>query len=148
MARTAGNEIPMPGAVSLTAYVGVPYQRNGRDGSALDCWGLVRAIYARELGIALPEYGDADAGSLISAARKVAGVAGSHPWRAVDVPQDFDVVLMRHSMHGRHPGHVGIWWQGRILHSVDGTNSALVRADHHSVSWRILGYRRHVEFRP
>ena len=139
----------MPRTVSLTTYVGIPYLRNGRDDlTGLDCWGLVRAVYARELAISLPAYGDADAGSLLSAARKVAGVASGHPWLPVDAPQDMDVVLMRHSMHSRFPGHVGLWWRGRVLHSIGGTNSALVRADHHSVAWRILGFRRHVAVGP
>lgn len=149
MALGAGHKEPMPGPVSLTAYVGIPYARNARaDLAAADCWGLVRQVYARELGIDLPIYGEADSGSLAAAAKMVRGVAQGHPWRAVDNPADFDVVLMRHGLHSRHPGHVGLWFGGLILHSLAGTNSALVRPSHHSVSWRILGYRRHADIGP
>jgi len=39
-------------------WVGVPYQDRGRGPASYDCWGLVRAIYAEDLGIPLPSFLD------------------------------------------------------------------------------------------
>ena len=131
---------------SLVNYVGIPYVLNAREGfAATDCWGLVRLLYQKELGIELPIYGEIDTKDLLSAAKRIKRQSSGLPWLTIEQPQDFDVVLMRHGPHSNFPGHVGIWFQGKILHALGGTDSVLVRADHLSVVWRILGYRRHAE---
>lgn len=37
-------------------YIGVPFLELGRDRKGWDCWGLVRTVYAEELGVLLPEW--------------------------------------------------------------------------------------------
>ena len=41
------------------AYVGLPWAEKGRDRAGLDCWGLVRLVYANALLIELPSYTEA-----------------------------------------------------------------------------------------
>jgi hypothetical protein len=134
---------------SLVKYIGIPYVLNARDGfAATDCWGLVRLIYNEELGIPLPIYGEIDTKDLLSAAKRIKKQSSGLPWIDVKEPQDFDVVLMRHGPHSNFPGHVGVWFDGYILHALDRMDSVLARATHLSVAWRILGYRRHAECNP
>lgn len=118
-------------------YIGIPYDQ-------CNCWQLVRMVYDLELGIILPSYGEIDATRIITVARGIAR-NDDYPWIKVDEPQEFDVVLMRGSVHSQLVSHVGLWYKQAILHTLKGHNSVLVRPEHHSVSWRIQGYRRHAE---
>lgn len=75
-------------------YVGVPYLHKGRTREGLDCWGLVRLVYAEQFAIAIPSYVDdyepeqyTDIAQLISE-RKDA-------WEKTDYPKVGDVVLFR-----------------------------------------------------
>lgn len=126
-------------------YIGLPFEDGGRTRRGLDCWGLVRLVFAAERGIELPSYGEISAGDLMALARAfTAGAEGAH-WMQVTLPQEFDVVLMR-SGHG-HRGvvHVGvIAGPGRLLHVERTTASVIVPLSHLSVAGRITGYRRYI----
>lgn len=97
------------------AYVGLPFVVHGRDrASGVDCWGLVRLVYADRYGIELPSWADGyldlsdrdGIGAALAAERQV--------WQAVDRPAEGDVVLMR---AGTLP-HVGVWLTPRrMLHT-------------------------------
>lgn len=39
-------------------YLDLPWKIGGRDRFGIDCWGLVRLVYAQECGIALPSWID------------------------------------------------------------------------------------------
>lgn len=98
------------------AYVGLPFKEKGRDRGGVDCWGLVRLVYAGELGVELPGY---DEGYASLAERdEIAGlmdVERSRPvWRLVNAATEFDVLVFR---LGRLGTHVGIGCGGRrMLH--------------------------------
>lgn len=125
-------------------YVGLPFADGGRDLSGVDCWGLVRLVYAREIGIDLPAYGEISAADLLRVAHAMRAGALSDHWRAVAAPGAFDVVLMRASTGGQMVVHVGVMADSRrVLHAEPAAGSALVPVDHYTIRGRIAGYRRY-----
>ena len=121
-------------------YVGIPFLDGGRDMAGLDCWGLVRLIYAQELDIDLPDYGEVSAKDLLRVARSLDD--GSERWLSVDDPAEFDLVAMR--FYDRAwVGHVGVMVDARtMIHTEDKTAVAVVPVSHFSVRCRIASYRR------
>lgn len=124
-------------------YVGLPYRDQGRDHGGCDCWGLVRLVYAAELGIHLPRYTAtyvcADAHDEVAALIEKEAVQG--PWQQVATPQMFDVLLLR---QGRFGSHVGLCLNGaRMLHMAQGEQAKI--EDYRSAKWgrRYLGAYRH-----
>ena len=121
-------------------YVGIPFLDGGRDMAGLDCWGLVRLIYAQELDIDLPDYGEVSAKDLLRVARSLD--AGSERWLSVDDPVEFDLVAMR--LYDRAwVGHVGVMLGARtMIHTEDRIAVSVVPVDHFTVRDRISSYRR------
>lgn len=148
MAWTVGHAIGLPGAVSMSdwwaRYIGTPFKDGGRGADAVDCWGLVRLVYAAELGIDLPRYGEISARDLMRVARAM-GAVKDDGWNAVTDPRAFDVALMR---SGRGGGdtvvHVGLMIDARrVMHVDAATATTVVPLTHFSVAGRIVGFRRH-----
>lgn len=124
-------------------YIGLPFQDGGRGPLSFDCWGLVRDIYARELGILLPSYGEISAKDLVRVAREMDG-PGQAGWIEVATPAPFDVVLMRAPTGRRAVVHVGVMIDAdRLIHVEEATASVIVPCRHFSVAGRIQGFRRH-----
>ena len=121
-------------------YVGVPFVDGGRTIEGLDCWGLVCLIYAEQLGVDLPSYGDVSARDLLAIARAIEG--GREPWQPVDKPQAFDVVSMR--FYNRSwVGHVGVMVDGtQMIHTEETIAAAIIPVSHYTVRDRISGYWR------
>jgi cell wall-associated NlpC family hydrolase len=124
-------------------YVGIPYRTLGRGRDGVDCWGLVRLVYADRLGIDLPAYdgrGFRGRASVPDVASLVADARGA--WREVPEGEAMptDLVLLR--VHGQ-PVHVGVLVAPRtMLHSLAGHDSAVERLDGMMWSRRIIGYGR------
>ncbi|XEU34943.1 NlpC/P60 family protein [Tistrella bauzanensis] len=112
MAEKGGN-LPFPEWASF--YVGIPFVVHGRDRvQGVDCWGLVRMVYADRYGIDLPSW--ADAYDDLDDRRGIAAVVTDERrvWRVADRPAEGDVILMR---AGDLP-HVGVWLTPRrMLHT-------------------------------
>ncbi len=126
-------------------YIGAPFIDRGRGRGGYDCWGLVRAIYERELGLSLPSFGEISADDLLRVARRMGAYAADPCWIAVDDPRPFDVVLMRGAGVSTACVHVGlVAGGGALLHTEPATGAVLVNASHFSVARRIIGLRRHV----
>jgi probable lipoprotein NlpC len=124
------------------AYIGIPWRAGGRAGdgiAGLDCWGLLRQVYAIECGIELPGWGDVDA---LDGAAVAATIAGDIDfWRKVDAPREFDGVLLR---KGRDLCHVGIVVRpGLMLHVDEGMPACLERLDSPAWRRRLAGYYRY-----
>ena len=143
--RLARPLIPDPCPLTPTwpeAYVGLPYADKGRDRDGVDCWGLVRLVYAELMAIELPSHtqGYVSASELADVTRAIRG--HMRPWAPVARPHPLDVVLLR--LAGS-PAHVGlIVGGGFMLHVHAGIDTALERID--TLVWRrrIVGYYRHV----
>ena len=126
------------------AYVGLPFRDKGRSDAGLDCWGLVRLVYARELGIALPSY--AETYVSVEERREIAAVIDQEQtpaiWRPVTWPgAAFDVLLFT---VGDYPSHVGlVVTAGLMLHVARPDHAKLARFDTPPWAGRLAGVFRH-----
>ncbi|WP_337183860.1 NlpC/P60 family protein [Shinella sp.] len=136
--------------MSAKTYVGVPFVSMGRTMAGADCWGLVRLIYAAELGIDLPSYGEIDAHALMKVSREIDAGKDGEVWRAAEPGrlQAYDVCVMRH--HGSHlVGHVGVLLPVRnggslgVLHVEEASAAVIVPLNHFSIRERVACFRRH-----
>lgn len=101
-------------ADAIDRLLAVPYLPGGGTWAGADCWGVVELWYRNVLGIEVGDRGDLPAGrESVQAASAIAD-----DWLSVDQPQDHCLVLMR---AGRLAvGHVGVFYQGCVLHSDEG----------------------------
>lgn len=125
-------------------YVGLPYLDRGRDLAGVDCYGLLRLVYAEILGIELPSYADdyRTAADDLAIASLIADELD--PWDEVAKggEREGDAVLMR---SGRHLRHVGIVADGRarLLHIERGDLSRIERYDLGPLAHRVAGFYRY-----
>lgn len=135
----------MTAATALTRpwwerYVGLPF---GEGQGEVTCWGLVVMVYAREMGIELPLYGEIPARDLLRIARAMKAGDATDGWRVVALPQAFDVVAMRGPTGGAAVVHVGVMIdRTRMLHVEEASHAVIVPVTHWTVASRITGYRR------
>lgn len=122
-------------------YIGLPF---GTGAGEVTCWSLVRKVYASELGIDLPEFGDIDPRDLARVAREMRDEADTGLWHEPARPGVFDVVLMRSARGGRAICHVGLIADvARVLHAEEATGAVVVPIDHFTIKGRVAGYRRY-----
>lgn len=150
MARFARHRKSFSGVVLVVTnwaakYIGLPFVDGGRSFKGADCWGLVRLIYAEELKIDLPSYGEIAAANLIGVVREITAGKDGEEWAEVSAKQiqPFDVCVMRFNGK-RRVGHVGIVVNTKtIIHVEAGINAAIVPLSHMSIRERIECFRRH-----
>ncbi|PWE32785.1 hypothetical protein DDZ14_08545 [Maritimibacter sp. 55A14] len=137
-------------------YVGLPFTQ-------ANCWGLVRVIFGDELGVRLPEFGDASARYMAACARlrlrqgssaelraaqaavaqEIAAGQGAECWTDVAAPRAFDVALMTAGADNR-VRHVGVMIdEARLIHSEAGAGACLVGLTDPVIRHRLRGFRRH-----
>lgn len=115
-------------------YVGLPHRAHGRDRDGLDCWGLVRLVYAEQMGVDLPGYIDTcpDLGERAELSAFVSDVRGGGMWQEVDEIRPFDVLLFR---VGPHTTHVAVAiGPNQMLHVNGRSHSVIERID--APMWR------------
>lgn len=121
-------------------YIGIPYKARGRDDRGVDCWGLVRLVYAEQYNISLPSLAgsyDPDdqerIGELMDLYRE--------GWEETGTPEPGDIVLFR--IMGE-PTHLGVVVENnRFIHSILHKNVAVENLTSLSWSKRIIGYYRY-----
>lgn len=128
-------------------YHHVPYVPHGRDMDGLDCWGLVRLIYAERFGIALPDLAGRYSDTTKENGPEIAGIYREmrQDWRAVDLAaaQLGDLLVLR--CQGE-PMHIGmVVGAGLMLHTRK--KSGVVLAAYDGLKWskRIAGMYRHAD---
>lgn len=117
------------------SYIGIPYKLHGREMSGLDCWGLVRQVYRRELGVELPSYAESYEDTLDGEGFRAALENELPVWAKSDQPKEFDVAWCRIAGVECHTGIV--LGGGRMLHSMLGGDSCIVKIDNPSWARRV-----------
>lgn len=98
--------------------VGTPWSPGGRElNVGVDCWGLVRHVYAVCLGITLPAYPNVDPTRTDELVRRMEEGVRTE-WTELDEPEDWVGVGLS---SGRLVHHVGVWLAGGVLHAVPST---------------------------
>ncbi|RJP21682.1 MAG: hypothetical protein C4529_07075 [Deltaproteobacteria bacterium] len=121
----------------VAAYVGIPFREKGRSTGGVDCWGLVRLVYAERFGVLLPDLSDRygaseDPRSTSPALESEAAPGGSWRLRGGSPTEVGSVAVFR--VRGL-PSHVGLAVaEGRFLHSIRGVDSVVEAWD--SPLWR------------
>jgi cell wall-associated NlpC family hydrolase len=100
--------------IIIEKYLGVPYQHKGRTLAGLDCWGLVKMIYA-DLGFNLLDIENYDENWIFG--NKNYFIENYHKeWRKVEKPELFDGILFI-NIKGDII-HAGIYLSaGRFIHT-------------------------------
>ncbi len=128
-----------------SSYTDLPFQDGGRDFTGVDCWGLVRLIYAKELSIELPSYAEISAKSLIAVAREIGKGKDGLEWQEIEreAIKPFDVAVM--TLYGStRVGHVGVITSNRkVMHVELGCAVVVVSLDHIQIRERVKCFRRH-----
>lgn len=133
-------------------YCRIPFVDEGSSFGGCHCWGLVRLVYANELGIELAPYAGIAASDTGAVTGLVSSERGLAPWQQVierGNEKAFDVVVMRgvFPSGGRKvtgPVHVGVVVApGHVLHVMRGMDSVCVPMSHPRVTRRVLSIHRH-----
>ncbi|WP_320130246.1 NlpC/P60 family protein [uncultured Sphaerochaeta sp.] len=114
--------------MNLVRYLAIPYADQGRSETGCDCWGFARIILAEETGLLLPEFS-----YIKDKAKAGEAMAG---FSKIQDPCDFDLVHMKG--YG-YLLHVGIYYQGGILHM---TAAGPSYQPEKKLADRILGFYR------
>ena len=122
--------------MDLKKYIGIPFRDHGCGYDGCDCYGLVRLVYAKELGIELPHLGDHYSNAFARGEIGPLPAATVAEGWAVDVtdlePEQFDVLVFS---RGGMDYHVGLFMYGEfMLHCVDGTDACLEKWD--GIRWK------------
>ncbi|MGN6549766.1 MAG: NlpC/P60 family protein [Pararhizobium sp.] len=123
-------------------YVGLPWLDRGRTCDGVDCWGLLRLVYAGELGIELPSFATDYADTSDRGRINVLVAEERDPWVPVERgrEQPCDVVLIR-----ERPWHVGaVVRRGLMLHIEQDRSSVIEPYTTMRHAARVEGIYRHI----
>lgn len=118
----------VPQFANIERWLGIPWVMNGEAWGGADCWGLVKLVYAHELGLELVHASESTTAAAIESARRLRTVKelilGEVRFRPVldEAPWlDFDIVEI--ALGGGEADHVAIVAGGMLLQSRGGIGS-------------------------
>jgi cell wall-associated NlpC family hydrolase len=131
----------------LNDYVGVEFENRGR-GEKVDCWGLLRRIYAERFKITIPSFSEyVDAHDIKEVAKLIKGKEDGRGDTWIDTPpgeERFgDVAIFR--IAGA-PVHIGmVLGDDKMIHVEDGIDSCI--ENYTNLRWqkRLYKFYRHKE---
>lgn len=97
----------------INEYVGIPYRWGGRDESGLDCYGLVKLVYANEYGIELPDWIGTEI-DLRGRENEISKAVTSGDFEELNEPVEGCFVVCYRSKVAHH---LGLFYAGCVLHS-------------------------------
>ena len=113
-------------------YIGIPYRLHGRDRDGLDCWGMIRLVYADRLGVDLPSMSEQYENPTDADGFLAAHALESPRWREVKEPRELDVVWCQIAGMECHTGIA--LGDGKMLHAMQGNDSHIVNLN--SLAWQ------------
>lgn len=121
----------------INSLLSVPYAAGQGTLAGADCWGVVELWYRHVLGIEVTDRSGFPAGN----EGLQAGFDARSVWKSIDAPADHCLVILRF----RHlqAGHVGIYWQGSVLHSSEGHGCVYQPISHRLIRPRITRFLEH-----
>ncbi|MGV8830350.1 MAG: NlpC/P60 family protein [Devosia sp.] len=122
---------------AIDSLLTVPYAPGQGDLAGADCWGIVELWYRHVLGIEVTDRAEFPAGN----EGLQAGFDARSVWQPIDEPADHCLVILRF----RHldAGHVGIFYQGSVLHSSEGHGCVYQPITHRLIRPRITRLLAH-----
>lgn len=134
------------------SYVGIPFVVGGRDihGTGCDCYGLVRGIFSKELGVVLPRLDifQWDMASSDNLGNRLKEFAESYTFptclRETSQPiQEFDILWLR----SIYPIHYGLAISAtEMIHVELGKDSVIEQVTEGRWKNKVLGVYRHESF--
>lgn len=130
-------------------YLGIPWLTGGRNiAFGLDCWGLLRHVYAVEFGIAVTEHA-VPLGVLANPHEVTYAQKSGGYWLETTAPSAGDVVALGRMMSSF--SHVGIYVlqpKPALLHSIEGAPSCVTTlAALYRQGYSNIKFYRHVDSR-
>lgn len=132
-----------PVVFNVVPYLRLTYEPNARGPDAVDCWGLVRVVYQRELGLTLPAWDTIDSSDPAQCASTVVKEAVGWLEVSLEEARTFDVILL--SENGR-PIHCGVIISPpQFLHCARGFGTVVASYADRKQIWRrrLVGIFRH-----
>lgn len=120
-------------------YLLIRHTPNGREFPNLDCWGLIVDAYREQLNIELNDYTDLSQKDMT---RGLMWERQEGRFKEVDEPQNYDIVAF---FVGGRLYHVGLWINGKILHTSERKNCRYEQVDRVALSQK--RYYRYVKDR-
>ena len=115
----------------------VPYVPGGGGMAGADCWGIVELWFKHVLNIDL----DDRAKNAPGHGGLQAGFDAAKNWLAIKDPEDHCLVVMR--AKGFEAGHIGISYNGSVLHSDESHGCVYEPATNRFIRSTITGFLKH-----
>lgn len=104
-------------AEMIDALLICPYVPGGSDLHGADCWGVVELWYEHVLGVALKDRANNPPGHEGLQSGFDFALCDDGVWQPIEAAEDHCLVIMRAGQ--LLAGHVGVFFDGRVLHSSD-----------------------------